>query len=488
MIETVQALSPAEEEGLRQALVSAVHAFSARWLPSPDAPSSPSTQLAAASKSKEELMHNLWIRAHSKVYATIHRASYALILALHLFGHTPAPPGIVEPNSGDLCLQVSLQHVRTLSSQAHLISQSESSKVVVSNTIDDSFRTDVSPTDYSQMEEIAYWFGIMCDASRSMMKCQPPIVNDSPTSDSKIWDLVRAEVDEFHRKNVHYRNSRVPIPVEVLYGIVGYGNACTSMFWSAISRVQDALFHHRTGISVEEATRVALQEMTRFSKSFEWLLGFVKRDFVLLNEKIRVSCCLLDVDFSLGVMTLVDLLSATSYAHLLPSEYELRLTSARELANSARIAVHLDMTSLGSPLENSILLQSPYPEYIVNAFYRAGMSTIHLYKTKSISLSMVEVSLSLICQGLRILQIVSYAAHSTYKTLQNMCDEVGIKPRPTPAFTTDALLAYESQSFAANGNDMFTRQTVQELDNITTSDNTLLEATIQKHERALGLI
>ena len=65
---------------------------------------------------------------------------------------------------------------------------------------------------------------------------------------------------------------------------------------------------------------------------------------------------LLDLDFSLGVLTLVDTLSATSNAHLLPSEYELRISSARTIVNSVNMVLQTDHYTSGNYASNSNLL------------------------------------------------------------------------------------------------------------------------------------
>ena len=284
-------LSPTDNEFLRQALLSAVHAYAARWLSFEDS-AAPTTTLVVASKSKDDLVKDLWIRAQKRIYSPMTQPTYCSVLALHLFGNTPTPPGITEYNLAEACLQVSLQHLKTISAQSRLLSSSNTKTVLVTNPITTTVsQSNISPLDYAQMEDLAYWFGILCDTSRSLAKCQPPAIADASTTEGQIWDQVRQQVDEFKVSCKNWRNSRVPISIDVLYNVVGHGTACRAMVWRAISRVQDALFYHLTDITVEEATRVALQEFTRFNDTFEYLLGLCKRDFILLNEKIRVSCC-----------------------------------------------------------------------------------------------------------------------------------------------------------------------------------------------------
>ncbi|KAF2235563.1 hypothetical protein EV356DRAFT_531726 [Viridothelium virens] len=469
-IEPVQILSPSDKESLRQALLSAVHAYSARWLPFEDV--APGISLAAGSKLKEDLVKSLWTKAQKRIYSPMTQPTYCSILALHLFGNTPVPADVTEPNISEACLQVSLQHLKTISTQSRLLSSTNAKTVLVTNPSGNSTSTsEVSPLEYAQMEEIAFWFGIMCDTSRSLAKSLPPIIASVTSTDGQVWDQVRQQVDEFKAGCKNWRNSRVPISVDVLYGVVGHGTACRAMVWAAISRVQDALYHHLTDISVEEATTSALREFNRFNESFEYLLGLF----------------LLNIDHTLGVLTLIDMLSATGYAHLLSNEYELRLSSAREMANSARIAVHVDQTSTGSPLQNSILLQSPYPENVVDALFRAGNSIIYLYKNQTLSISMVEAMFSLMLQGLRVLQIVSNTAYTAYNSLLDSCNEVGVKPKAIPDYSASSAITPECSQWSGTSSNIFEGEVSQELDRMVISNPTLMEQTIQRHERELGL-
>lgn len=82
-----------------------------------------------------------------------------------------------------------------------------------------------------------------------------------------------------------------------------------------------------------------------------------------------------------------------SYSHLMACEYELRISSARIIVNFVRMILQTDHTSTGNHSENSNLLQVPYPEHVVNALSRAGHSLVWLYRNKSVSASMVEISM-----------------------------------------------------------------------------------------------
>ena len=181
------------------------------------------------------------------------------------------------------------------------------------------------------------------------------------------------------------------------------------------------------------------------------------------------------------------MLVAAGYAHLLPSEYELRLSSAREMANSARIAVHVDQTSTGSPLQNSILLQSPYPEHVIDALFRAGNSIIYLYKNKTLSMSMVEAMFSLMLQGLRVLQIVSHTAYVAYNKLVEACHDVGVKPKSIPDNSAASMVTPEPSRSSGLTISSLEAEVSNELERMVVTNTGLMEQTIQQYERELGL-
>lgn len=289
-------LTPMPPDGnsnlVMQALLGAVHAYSARWL-SVDNIESHSTGARNTWKMKEGLLRDLWAQGYQKMQPAMTRPSYTSILALHLFGNTPTPSQGEERRITELCLGIALQHYTTMSVRSGVLSHMPKSAEVASIALESPQTLDIAAMEYAQMEDTAHWFGIICDTSRSLTECQPSILLPSTTQESKVWRSVRQEISDFHHRanSQRWLESRLPLSIERIYSIVGNGSACRAMVWSAISRVQDALFHNMTDISVEEATRNALRELDRFNEVFGPLVGICRRDFALSNEKIRISCC-----------------------------------------------------------------------------------------------------------------------------------------------------------------------------------------------------
>ena len=492
---------------VNQALLSAVHAYSARWLPV-DEMESHSGRGQNTWTMKEGLLRDLWTQAYQKMQPAMTRPSYTSILALHLFGNTPTPPQSEERGATELCLGIALQHYTTMSVRTGVLSRMSKSTETASTAREPPQALDVAAMEYAQMEDTAHWFGIICDTYRSLTGCQPSILLPSTSKESKVWISVRQEVAGFQQRarGERWVESRRPLSIERIYSIVGNGSACRAMVWSAISRVQDALFHNVADISVEEAIHDAFREVNRFDEVFGGLLGICRRDFALSNEKIRISCCrfslcmcchsklhhidliivLLDLDFGLGVLTLVDTLSATSNGHLIPSEYELRISSARAIVNAVSMVLQTDHYTSGSHGRNSQLLQVPYPEHIINGLLRAGSSLIHLYRTNSMSPSMVEIMFCVIFSGLETLRIVSYSAEEAFESLLSLCDDCGLRPK---SYQDSSLSMIASNEISpAVGLALHDKQFLKTLDENINMDPGLINATIERHELALGVV
>jgi hypothetical protein len=206
---------------------------------------------------------------------------------------------------------------------------------------------------------------------------------------------------------------------------------------------------------------------------------------LILKPHIDLNIVLLDLDFGLGVLTLVDALSATSHADLLPSEYELRISSARAIVNSANMVLQTDHYSSGNHTNNSNLLQVPYPEHIINGLCRAGSTLIHLYRIKSVSASMVEVMFCVIFAGLETLQIISYSAQEALESLRSLCNEYGLRPKSYQ--DSSASMGHSKEISPAVGLALFDRDFLKKLDEHINVDPGLISSTIEQHELALGV-
>jgi hypothetical protein len=111
---------------INQALMSAVYAFSARWLPLDHFCSPPGDVPADALAVKNKVVESIWRRAYKDVSRVMTMPSYRSILALYLFGITPTCSKNKDRRASDLCLEVSLRHYIRLRSASRISSSAGS--------------------------------------------------------------------------------------------------------------------------------------------------------------------------------------------------------------------------------------------------------------------------------------------------------------------------------------------------------------------------
>lgn len=236
---------------------------------------------------KVNLMQQLWSNAHQRVYTVMTRPTYCSILALHLFGITPTRTSNCERGASDLSLEVSLRHYQQIALKSRVSSYYSPTMLDQAN-----YRhQDEEALSLPQMQDTAYWLGVICDTSRTLTRCQPSILLHAHLDADKLWSCIRKELPSFQKSSQMWRDSRLPLSIENLYSTIQHGSAYVVLVWKAISMVQAALFHNLEGTTVEQATEIALREINRFDEVFGPLLGLCRRDFILLNEKIRISSC-----------------------------------------------------------------------------------------------------------------------------------------------------------------------------------------------------
>lgn len=279
---------------LDQALMSAVHAFAARWLPLEHFKSSTLATAKVLQETKSAFLESIWKRAQGDVSRVMKMPSYRSILALYLFGITPTSQRNGERHFSDLCLELHLRHYITLRSISRISPQTQEHYVTdVSYNLFPQSREalDRDTLERTHLEDTAFWFGVVCDTSRCLIKCQSSILLPGLTGDSKVWNLVRRQIEEFDMMYRHLHNSRNVLTDDDTLKIIQYSSSCKTLCWAAISHVQDAYIHQMTGISVEAAIDKAVIELNQFEDVFGPLLSHIARDYLLLGEKTRVSYC-----------------------------------------------------------------------------------------------------------------------------------------------------------------------------------------------------
>ena len=278
---------------INRALTSAVYAYSVRWLLLGDMKQNqdPATQNKLLS-SKQELSNNLWRQARQHIHAVMSRPTYRSIFALYLFAIIPSSHIRDGDCIEDLCFEASLNHQNYLRSRALMKNQHSDS--VLGLLENRSFPTphDVSSSnemEHKSMMDIAYWFGAISDTTRSLTRCRPSIMLPGRSGEGKVWTAVRQRTETFEAEFRSLAQLRAPLSDSKVITILQHAFTFKMLVWAAITRVQDALFHQMSDITLAEAIATVRTESNRFEEVFGPLLSICQRDFMLLSRTTQMS-------------------------------------------------------------------------------------------------------------------------------------------------------------------------------------------------------
>lgn len=270
-----------------------MYAYSVRWLLLRD--TTETHDLEKRDKivsSKKELASNLWRDARQHIYAAMARPTYRSILALYLFGITPSSPNVDLDDIKDPCLETALNHHNLLRSR--FLTKTQTPDSIVDLLSPRPFPTTERPPNRDESElkcmtDIAYWFGIISDTTRSLTRCRPSVLLPGGSGEKKVWSAVRERTDTFEKEFQSLVDLRAPLADNFVNLILQHAFAFKTLVWSAITRVQDAVFHQVSDISLADAIDTVRIESNRFERVFGTLLSYCQRDFMLLNRSTQLS-------------------------------------------------------------------------------------------------------------------------------------------------------------------------------------------------------
>ncbi|KAH8801422.1 hypothetical protein F5884DRAFT_514072 [Xylogone sp. PMI_703] len=478
-----------EDAHINQALMSAVHAFSARWVPvNHFRKSTGESGLHEAKDIKEFFVESIWKRALQDVFPVLTRPSYRSILALYLFGITPTSSNNKDRQSGSLCLETSLRHYLHLRTESRI---TENQKNIAPNS-NHRFDGDEANTDnvtiksqqeYHHLVDTAYWFGIVYDTSRCLTGCQSSVLLPGLSGEKEVWDLVRNQTNNF---DVIYRSmssSTAVLTDEIVITIIQYGSSYKTLVWKTITRVQNSLFHQPSALPLETALENAIEAISRFEHIFSPLLDQCARDYLLLCEKSRISYLVLNLHYHLGVLILVDTLDCQNEAANIHPQFDstcYRITSTRSIVNMVNLALQADAYITDN--SSSILLRDPYPEHVSNGLSRAAHSILHLFHLMLIPVQTAEIMASSLFTGLEIMSQVSYSAAESLETLRRLFLEAKLVIKRRPDLPSQQLASTDSiASDSPVTPEIFEQNTVKEL-GLAIDDPSLVDKSIERHE------
>lgn len=274
-----------------QALISAVHAFSARWLPVASFENVGSTTIQASTQTKDYFLETLWKRAHTYAIRVLTKASYRSILALYLFGTTPTTSKNKDRCIADHCFESSLRQYLQLRARSR-IKQRPSTQHSNTNLSLDNAPTEEQPQkEFRHLENTAYWFGVVIDGSRSMTRCQPSVLLPGIQGEDGLWLLIKQQTLQFSATYASVAGSKVPLTETMVMTSIQHGSACKTLFWKSISQLQDYFVYQITSSSIDLLLKRVSEETERFENAFNPFFDKCAKDWILLSEKSRLSYC-----------------------------------------------------------------------------------------------------------------------------------------------------------------------------------------------------
>lgn len=286
----------AEQDHLiNQALISAVHAFSARWLPLSCFGEADQQNSPHLTTIKEHFVECIWKRAQRDVEKVLTRPSYRSILALYLFGVTPTSSKNPERRVTDQCMETALRHYVRLRARKSIainpVLPESSDTIQHFGDMDDIAKKQETHEEHQHLEDTAYWFGLVIDGSRALTRCQPSVLLPGLTGESTVWDLIKKQTESSGTIFRSISNSKTLLTDETVTTMVQYGFSCKTLFWKAVSRLQEHLFYQTIEIPLPAVLEDIEREIDRFETTFTPFLDKCGRDYVLLSVKSRISYC-----------------------------------------------------------------------------------------------------------------------------------------------------------------------------------------------------
>ncbi|OAL22846.1 hypothetical protein AYO22_06754 [Fonsecaea multimorphosa] len=446
---------------INQALISAVHAFSARWLSLSRFGRETATDVRALTLAKEYFLERIWERAHRDVLRVLTRPSYRSILAMYLFGTTPTTIKNKERCIADHCFEMSLRQYLQLRGRSSAIARQPGRRNENTLQLQDTSAKVQAYKELKHLEDTAYWFGV---------------------GEALVWRSIKEQTETFRTTYRSIHTSKAPLTDEIVMTMIQHGAACKTLFWKSVSRIQDYLFYQTVESTLEVLVKNAAEEMARFEEVFDPFFNQCARDWILLSQRSRLSYFILALHFHLGVLILVDVLE-TQHEATTDTFIDIgacKLASTRAIINLTNLMLLQGDADTGAET-SSIFLKDPYPEHTRNGLSRAAYSVLHLFREMSVTEQVAEIMAAPLFAALGILSQVSYTAEESLRALRKSFSEADLTVmRLRTEFSTYLVTAPPDLDLSITP-EMFEEETVRELD-LAEEDPNLVDKTIGRHE------
>ncbi|KIX03975.1 uncharacterized protein Z518_07528 [Rhinocladiella mackenziei CBS 650.93] len=476
---------------LNEALMNAIYAYSARWLPLRSAiQDSAGSDATDAKRVEQDVRDHLWRRARTSMFSAMSRPSYRAVLALLLVSLTEMPLDNDDQGFNDLCSRMVLSHLNFLQS----VHESPGLRPLARHTMVlplsalgitypvSSQITDLDAEKRQHMQDTIFWLGVMNDTRMSLMWQSPSLLLPCEFGDRKVWNFIRQRTVIFDNSFRTLHGSQIPLDPRVVTILLQHASACKTMYLSVINRFCDALFHHNVSDTVEEAAQRIIDESARFHDVFDDLLSICARDYLTMPKRSQLNYVLLMAHYHLGSLILADILDKIeAVPESLRNPFLSRHYACQGVVNALSLILQLDRHSDPDSVYSSLFLLDPVPELMVEVLSRTGSAIFLLHDKGLVAPSPAQTMLSVVMTVLSILSQISVTASLVLLSMTQRNVEHKLKIRDDYLYTP--ISSNAEMSWALSTCDRhFVDEFLQEMKIQASVDGSILERTIRKYE------
>ncbi|RDW61947.1 hypothetical protein BP6252_11380 [Coleophoma cylindrospora] len=389
-----------DDDPISQAFISAIHAYSMRWLRDPGN-DKPEFKSGVDIQTQNRISTTVWYQARQRIQSAMSIPSYRSVLALHIFGLTPVPPDQQEGQIRDLCIEIALNHQNRLREEKGRDSQSYLATASVPWSGPEKQQNQLDGLESPNLQNMLYWFGMTCDTSRSLTRSCPSILVPRGIDDCNVWNHVEDNVNCFEETFGMLRYFDEPLSDDSAAIILQHASASYKMFWGAVVQVQDAVKLCQIPM-LNLAISTALKLMGRFNEVFKLLLDRCGRDIMLLNERCQLDYVLVIIHFHLAVLVLLDTIPESAKTDSMVFEHKnLRKGSCVATVNAFSAALQVDKATLQGRSISTILMLDPCPDILAFAIRQAASSLMKLHEISEISTRTLNTMSSVLLNALK---------------------------------------------------------------------------------------
>ena len=327
------------DKEIERCLRSALHAYTARWLPLFMQRESSGCWVVRC----DEIALACWRKARKDMLKVINRPSYRSVLALYLFGQTPVPVGIPQEEeldgiNGVVCSQTAFLHVQQLRERLRSCQFNGSEVSAWSDTATSDIATpSENPTEeYLNLETRAFWAAVTWATSDSMTLNFRS--NLSPGLKGAcwepVWQVARAFlVASFHDRTEAWRRKGFRVSDDVTPQITSAASICAIYTWQTIASLKEALREGVEEATVQSAWKALVDIVDVFKTTIHPILNNLERQLHFVGQVDRLNWYEIVLVYYLGFLILIDALEAANRPDLLHGLAQMSLEAEHECFN-----------------------------------------------------------------------------------------------------------------------------------------------------------